>query len=102
LAEQYVKAAICQACDSGAIYEMPNLSDGALRAEMLEGVIAGDGRWVCSDDRSKNLAELAEGLVGLLQGEIVLDTETLRRIGRDQIDRSAIVFESDAMTSETA
>jgi hypothetical protein len=39
-------------------------------------------------------------LASLLQGEIVLDSETLRRIDRDLIDRSVIVPESDAPTSE--
>jgi hypothetical protein len=101
LAEAQVKTAIREARDAGASYEVADRMNVTHPVEMLARVITGNGRWVCPDERSKELAEVAEGLAGLLQGEIVLDSETLRRIDRDPIDRSAIAPESDEPTSET-
>jgi hypothetical protein len=101
LAEYHVKAAIREARDAGATYEVDDLMAVTHPVELLARVIAGNGRWVCPDERSKELAEVAEGLASLLQGEIVLDSDTLRRIDRDPIDRSATAPESDAPTWET-
>jgi hypothetical protein len=100
LAEHHVKAAIMGARDAGASYEVADLTNVTHPVEMLARVIAGNGRWVCPDERSKELAEVAEGLAGLLQGEIVLDSETLRRIDRDLIGRSANAPESGATAAE--